>query len=79
MQGQFYFFNDHLYGPKGNTGVYIHCTGEYGYLYSSTGYTEHYLLKDNIYGPHGWTKLYLHETGDYKYLYGSEELPFLDQ
>ncbi len=77
MQGQYYFFTDHLYGPSGEVGVYIHWAGKYGYLYSSRGYTEHYIFDDHVYGPSGWTTLYLNETGSYKYVYGSEEIPFL--
>jgi hypothetical protein len=78
MHGQYYFFKDHLYGPNGVTGVYIHWTGKYGHLYSSGGYTEHYILDDHIYGPSGWTTLYLQETGSYKYVYGTKEIPFLN-
>lgn len=78
MQGQYYFHKDHLYGPNGSTGVYIHWVGKYGYLYSPNGYTNFHIHEDHIYGTSGYTNLYLHETGSHKYIYGSDEIPFLD-
>jgi hypothetical protein len=78
QRGRYYFHEVHLYGPRGNTGVYISWNGEYGYLYSRKGYTRYYLLNDYIYGPRGYTHLYLQGNAPYKYIYGSGELPFLD-
>jgi hypothetical protein len=80
VQGQYYFYQDHLYGPNGSTGEYVHGNGKYGHLYSPKGYTNFYIHEDYIYGPRGYTNHYLHGTSNdkYKYIYGSDEIPFLN-